>query len=209
MISEYLALFPDVSLQPFLIGIVIGALISAHFGFRLFKLSIVVSFATAGYAVGYSVFGLMFADGIEGLNFDVGFVVGIALALILALVSIKIYKALIYIVGGAFGVLLGFVIPYFLLLAFDQELAGLIVGAVVAIVLAVLCAKGFMKIMKPLVIIETSLGGMALAFEGAAMLLDLGDAVVAVASVIGLVFGLFAAKYQFSINQGRELFGKD
>lgn len=209
MISEYLALFPDVSLQPFLIGIVIGALISAHFGFRLFKLSIVVSFATAGYAVGYSVFGLMFADGIEGLNFDVGFVVGIALALILALVSVKIYKALIYIVGGAFGVLLGFVIPYFLLLAFDQELAGLIVGAVVAIVLAVLCAKGFMKIMKPLVIIETSLGGMALAFEGAAMLLDLGDAVVAVASVIGLVFGLFAAKYQFSINQGRELFGKD
>ena len=209
MISEYLALFPDVSLQPFLIGIVIGALISAHFGFRLFKLSIVVSFATAGYAVGYSVFGLMFADGIEGLNFDVGFVVGIALALILALISVKIYKALIYIVGGAFGVLLGFVIPYFLLLAFDQELAGLIVGAVVAIVLAVLCAKGFMKIMKPLVIIETSLGGMALAFEGAAMLLDLGDAVVAVASVIGLVFGLFAAKYQFSINQGRELFGKD
>ena len=209
MISEYLALFPDVSLQAFLIGIVIGALISAHFGFRLFKLSIVVSFATAGYAVGYSVFGLMFADGIEGLNFDVGFVVGIALALILALVSVKIYKALIYIVGGAFGVLLGFVIPYFLLLAFDQELAGLIVGAVVAIVLAVLCAKGFMKIMKPLVIIETSLGGMALAFEGAAMLLDLGDAVVAVASVIGLVFGLFAAKYQFSINQGRELFGKD
>ena len=209
MISEYLALFPDMALQPFLIGLVIGALISAHFGFRLFKFSIVVSFASAGFLLGTTVVGLMFPDGIAGLNFDVGFIVGIALAVILALISVKIYKALIYIVGGAFGVLLGFVIPYFLLLAFDQELAAIIVGAIVAVVLAVICAKGFMKIMKPLVIIETSLGGMALAFEGAAMLIGLSDAVVAIASVVGLVFGIFAAKYQFSINEGRELFGND
>ena len=168
MLSEYMALFPELDAKAFLIGAMIGALASALFGFRLFKLSVVVTFGAFGYVLGTSVFGLMFGDGIEGLNSYSGLIVGIACAVILALISIKIYKALIYFVGAAFGILLGFVIPYFLLTAFEQELAGIIAGVVVAIALAILCAKGFMRIMKPLIIIETALGGMALAFEALA-----------------------------------------
>ena len=116
---------------------------------------------------------------------------------------------MIYLAGALVGILLGFAIPYGILVSLGQDTVGMIVGLVVAIILAFLCAKGFMKIMKPLIIIETALFGMALAFEAVAMLLGVSDTVVIIASFVGFVFGIPAAKYQFSINEGRALFERD
>ena len=209
MLSEYMTMFPGLEVEPFLIGAIIGALISAFFGFRLFKLSLIFSFATTGYALGYSLFGLVFGEGVEGLGFDGGIVVGLACAIILALLAVKLYKALVYSVGGMFGVLIGFVIPYFILEAFNQQIIGIVLGLVCAAVLAILFAKGFMKLMKPIIIIETALYGMAIACEAVAMLLTSDETVIGLASIAGLVLGIFAAKYQFKANEGRQLFDND
>ena len=37
MLSEYMAMFPGMDMTSFLIGAIFGALISAFYGFRLFK----------------------------------------------------------------------------------------------------------------------------------------------------------------------------
>ena len=206
-LNEYIAMFPDMDANAFLIGAIIGALITAFFGFRLFKLSLFMSFSAGGYLLGYYAFTFLFPDGIEGLGFDAGLIVGLALALILGILSVKLYKALIYFVGGGWGAILGFIIPYMILSAFEQEMIGIIVGAVVAIVLAVIFAKGLMKAMKYIVIVETALGGMAMAFESAAML-AFGDAdyISAIAYMAGLIVGLLAMKAQLNMNRDRDLF---
>ena len=206
-LSEYMAMFPGMDATAFLIGSIIGALTVAFFGFRLFKLSLFISFAAGGFTIGYTAFSLVFPEGIEGLGFDAGLIVGLALALILGILSVKLYKALIYFVGGAWGAMLGFIIPYMILFAFEQETIGIIVGAVVAIVLAIIFAKGLMKAMKYIVIIETALGGMAMAFESAAMLV-FGDAeyISAISYMAGLIIGIFAVKLQLNMNKDRDLF---
>lgn len=208
MLSEYMAMFPGMDITSFLIGAIFGALISAFYGFRLFKFSVVVSFAASGFALGYTVFGLIFGDGVEGLNFDVGLIVGLAFAVILALISIKVYKAMIYIVGGALGVLLGFVILLLIFEPMELPLVGVLVGLALEVLFAILFAKGFMKLMKVLIIIETALGGMALAFEALAMLITLDANVITVASFVGFLVGIPAAVYQFKANKGVPLFEK-
>ena len=63
-LNEYMVLFPDMDMTAFLIGAIVGALISAFFGFRLFRFSVVVSFASAGFLLGYVLFDTLFPDGI-------------------------------------------------------------------------------------------------------------------------------------------------
>ena len=205
-LSEYMALFPGMDTTSFLIGAIVGAILSAFFGFRLFKFSLVVSFASGGFVAGYSLFSLIFPDGIEGIAFDLGLFVGLALAIILGILAVKIYKAAIYLVGGAWGALLGFVIPFFIFEAMELPLVGVLVGIALAVLMAILCAKGFMKLMKVMVILETALGGMALALEALAILLNLNDTVVGVAFAVGFVLGIPAAVYQFKANKGVPLF---
>lgn len=209
VLNELLATLPAESLVPYLIGVVIGALISAFFGFRLFKLSVVLSFASFGFLLGNSVLGTALGDGVEGAN--VALILGIALAVVFGLIALKIYKAMIYFAGGMFGAVFGFIIPAMIFYAFELEIVGLIVGLVLAVVFAILCAKGFMKIMKPLVIIDTAIGGMMLAFEALATII-LGANVlgfIGIVYLVGLIAGIFAAKAQFKMNKGRELFEKN
>lgn len=207
-LSEMLAMFPESSRGAVLIGAIIGALFSAFFGFRFFKLSLVVSFGCAGLVFGYSFFDLMLGDLEAEFGFDVAFVIGILCAVILALLAVRIYKASVYLCGGMIGAALGFAIPYAILTALELETVGIIVGIVAAIILAIILGKGFMKMMKPIIIIETSLNGMAIAFEAAAMLLVTNDVIITVASVVGLLVGLLAIKAQVKMNEGRELFEK-
>lgn len=209
VLNELLATLPAESLVPYLIGVVIGALISAFFGFRLFKLSVVLSFASFGFLLGNSVLGTALGDGVEGAN--VALILGIALAVVFGLIALKIYKAMIYFAGGMFGAVFGFIIPAMIFYAFELEIVGLIVGLVLAVVFAILCAKGFMKIMKPLVIIDTAICGMMLAFEALATVI-LGENVlgfIGIVYLVGLIAGIFAAKTQFKMNKGRALFEKN
>lgn len=208
-LSEYMALFPEMDSTSFLIGAIIGALISAFFGFRLFKISVVISLASAGFTLGYTIFYVIAPEGVDGVAFDFGLIVGLALAIVSGLIAIKLYKAMIYLVGGAWGALVGFVIPFFIFEAMELPLVGVLVGIALAVLMAILFAKGFMKLMKVLVILETALGGMALAFEAAAMLVTTDDTLVLVASAVGLFVGILAAVYQFKVNKGRALFEKD
>ena len=205
-LNEYMTLFPDMNMTAFLIGAIVGALISAFFGFRLFKLSVVVSFGSLGFVLGCGLFSLAFPEGVEGISFDIGLIVGLALAVILGILAIKIYKGLVYFVGGMLGALLGFVIIFFVFDALELHLVGILLGIAVAVLLAILFAKGFMKLMKVIVIIETALGGMALAFEAAATLIVANESVILVASFVGMLVGIFAAVYQFKANKGVPLF---
>ena len=206
-LNEYMTLFPDMDMTAFLIGAIVGALISAFFGFRLFRFSVVVSFASAGFLLGYVLFDTLFPDGVESIGLDIGLIVGLALAVILGILALKIYKGLVYLVGGMLGALLGFVIIFFVFDALELPHVGLLLGIAVAVLLAILFAKGFMKLMKAIVIIETALGGMALAFEAAATLLVANESVILVASFVGFFLGIPAAVYQFKANKGVPLFG--
>ena len=208
-LSDFIATFPESGRYAALIGVVIGSLLSAFFGFRLFKLSLVISFGAAGFALGYSNLGLMLGDRGADLGFDVPFVLAILCAVILALLAVWLYKVMIYLCGGMFGFLIGFVIPYAIITLFADEVIGGVVGIILGIILAIVFAKEFMKMMKYIIIIETSLNGMALAFEGLAMLLVTNDIVITVASVIGLFVGILAIKYQVKANEGRALFEKN
>lgn len=206
-LNEYMTLFPDMNMTAFFIGAIVGALISAFFGFRLFKLSVVVSFGSFGFVLGCGLFSLAFPEGAEGISFDIGLIVGIALAIVFGLVALKIYKGMIYLAGGMLGALLGFVIIFFVFDALEIPLVGILLGIAVAVILAILFAKGFMKLMKVMVIIETSLVGMSVAFEAAATLLVANESVILVASFVGMLVGIFAAVYQFKANKGVPLFG--
>lgn len=207
-LNEYMALFPDMDMTGFLIGAIVGALISAFFGFRLFKFSVVVSFASFGFWLGYMPFSVAFPEGVEGVNFDIGLIVGLALAVILGILALKIYKGMIYLVGGMLGALLGFVIVFFVFDALELTIVGIVLGIAVAVLLAILFAKGFMKLMKVVVILETAMGGMALAFEAAATLLVANESVILAASFVGFLVGIPAAVYQFKANKGVPLFAK-
>ena len=207
-LNEYMTLFPDMNMTAFLIGAIVGSLISAFFGFRLFKLSVVVSFGSLGFVLGCVLFSIAFPEGVEGISFDIGLIVGIALAIIFGLVALKIYKGMIYLAGGMLGALLGFVIVFYIFDALGLTVVGIVLGLAVAVLLAILFAKGFMKLMKVMVIIETSLVGMSVAFEAAATLLVANESVILVASFVGFLVGIPAAVYQFKANKGVPLFAK-
>ena len=204
-LTEYMALLPEEAIPSFLIGTIVTALLSAFFGFRLFKLSVVTSFFVTGFVVGIMLFIVLFGEGSAVL----GMLFGLLLAILLAMISLKLYKAMIYFVGGAWGAMLGFVAPYFILTLLEQEICGVIVGLVAAAAGAFIFAKGFMWLMKFIVIIETAIFGMSLAFEATATYFTSDQNLILMASLLGLVFGIPAAVYQFKANKGRPLFSKN
>ena len=204
-LAEYIALLPEAAIPSFLIGTIIASLLSAFFGFRLFKLSVVTSFFATGFVVGIMLFIVLFGEDSAIL----GMLFGLLFAILLAMISLKLYKAMIYFVGGAWGALLGFIAPYFILTLLEQEICGVIVGLIAAGIGAFIFAKGFMWLMKFIVIVETAIFGMSLAFEATATYFTTDQNLIFIASLVGLLFGIPAAVYQFKANKGRRLFNKN
>ena len=137
----------------------------------------------------------------------ISIVLGIACAVIGGLVAVKLFKALIYFLGGMLGACLGFLLPYAILEALGQETIGIIVGIVVAIVFAVIGAKLMFRFYKAIVIIDTAFTGASGMLSALAMLIAPGSDGIYTAVVIGtLILGVLFSRFQFKRNQGRELF---
>lgn len=186
------------------IALALGFLFVAFFSFRFFKLSLIVFGAATGYSFGSITFGLLLGDSIA--SFDAAKVIGIALAIVLAILTPKFYKILIYFYGGLLGAVLGFLLSYLVLLTFDLELVGIILGIIFAVLLAVPCAKLLYRLFKPYLIIGTSFIGSSLAL-GCISLLIFGANELAfeISLLAGLVLGVFAMIAQFKINEDRDL----
>ena len=167
-----------------IIAIALG-LLESFFGYRIFKVQVAIVVFLAGLAIGISAFNAAF--GIWWLSI----VLGIVLGVLLAWISMKIYKVGVFLVVGAFA--------YLVAIAFVQNVWFGLIIAVVAGLLGVFLTK-------PVVIIATSFGGGSIAAGGLAMLIWnspqagpawLQWAILAVLGVLGMIV-------QFRTTKGME-----
>ena len=204
-LEELFAQSPILDTKMYLIGVIVGSLLAAFFSFRFLKISIVISAALTGYEFGAVTLGVVFGDGINGFN--AAMVVGIACAIILALISLTVYKWYIYFIGGLLGALLLGLVAFFACSAL--ALSSIVVTIAVialAIVGAGAGAKIFYRSFKTLYILLTSLTGMVVASVCVSLLAFGTDEVMLGLSVlVGLVLTAFAAAAQFRMNRDREL----
>ncbi|MBQ7344309.1 MAG: hypothetical protein IJW53_06085 [Clostridia bacterium] len=184
------------------IGMILGSLFLAFLSFRFYKPLIVLEMAFMGYALGAESLGALVSE--ETFGFSVAPIFGIAVAIILAIFSFKIYKGLIYFLGGMLGFLIGMLIPSLIFEAFGLDWVGLLVGLIVGILLARPGAKLMMKIMKPLYIFSSSVGGMTTVFYYLGMLI-VGEesGLMLIFSLAGLALGIYAMTVQFKMNKDR------
>ena len=200
--SQLLEQYSPELVIPIMIGIMIGAIIAAFFGCRLFKFSVIVTIAAYGFVTGTSI-----GDTIGEEGSILSLVLGLAFAVLLGLIAIKIYKGLIYFIGGVIGAAIGFAIPSYLCIAMGYVHIGNIIGAVVAIIFAILGAKFMLKIFKFLVIIDTALIGSVYSTTALGLILFGDNELIAAASVLsGIVLTIVAVKVQLKMNKDRELF---
>ena len=200
-LQEYLGYETLAEAQLYLIGTLIGYLLVAFLGFKLLKVELVLGGATTGYILGW-VLSIYIGDAIPGVN--VGMILAIACAIVLALLAVKIYRALIYLCGAMLGAGIGYAIPYYILLELGQDVVGIIVGAILAVPLAIIGAKLFMKFFKGYFIVATSIVGMVCALDSLAMLiLPLDSPAVEYMLILGLALSAVAMKVQFKMNKGK------
>lgn len=200
-IEQLFAQFPRSELNAAFIGLLIGSLFLAFFGFRFLKLEIVLSAVVAGYEFGADKLGLAIGD--AGLGFNLPVILGIACALIFGLLSFKFYKLYIYLVGGAIGAALGFVIPFALI---ENVVISIIVGVILAIVLAILGAKLFYKFFKPIYIFSSSFAGSIMAATYLSLLIfGANESMLGGFIIGGFVLTVVAMIFQFRLNKDREL----
>lgn len=188
---------------PYLIATLVMGLLSALLGFRLLKLMIILSAFSYGYTLGANTLGIGLKELVAG--FDISIVLGILVGIVFALITLKIYKCIIYFIGGYLGVIFGFIIPVIIFdLVFNLSGVGIIVGIILAIVLAVPSAKIFYrKLFKPFYILSASFSGMMNVGMCAAMLFTTDTASILMAMGIGFILGIPAAIYQFKANRDR------
>lgn len=201
MIEQMYSSIPEEILIPALVGAILGCLFDALLGFRFLKFIIVLSALSFGYDFGSVDLALLLGD-VGGFGETLALILGLVCAVLFALISLKLYKVLVYIIGGSFGVMLGLAVPLAVFSMFDLAAVGAIVGIILAIVLAVPAAKLFFnKLYKPFYIIFSSLGGMMGAAMCFAMIFTFDLAVLSVAMLVGLVLGIPAAILQFKLNR--------
>ena len=202
-LEQLFAQYSATELNIAFVALIIGSLFAAFFGFRFFKLTLILSGASYGYTFGTVTLGMFIGD--LGLAGNLVEIFGIVCAVIFAILMPKFYKALIYFTGGIFGAMLGFVVPYATLVAFDLEMAGIIVGLIVAILVTAPSARFLYRIFKPYIIFSTSLCGMVLAFVYLSMMIfGANETMLGLFVLIGAVLSVFAMKAQTVINRGRE-----
>lgn len=150
--------------QPLIIGLVtltIGA-VFCFAGYRLFRIIIAVWGFFAGFLIGAQAV-TSFLGG-SFLSSALGWIVGIALGLILASLAYLLYSAAIAILGASVGYLIG--IGLMTALGFDgQSVSTFLVGVFVAILFGVLIL--LLNLARVLIIINTALGGSSAIVFGA------------------------------------------
>ena len=178
---------------PTLIASIVLSVLSAFFGFKYLKLLLVINAFASGYTFGSSTLGLGLKDLIPG--FDLSIVVGILCAIIFALIAVKLYKYLVYFLGGYFGFVIGVIISS---LTIGLEGVGALICFILSIAFAILFAKLFYgKLFKPFYIISSSFNGMSNAAIYTAFLVSHDFETMILATLIGIPLGIIAMICQF------------
>lgn len=151
------SVYPEADVKIVLIAMIVGCLFSAFFSFRLFKFTVVTYGVCLGFLIGLSVFGLLAADAVVGL------VVGVLLAIIFGILSLKFCKIMIYLYGAMLGADMGYTIACELFTQLGLESVGPVVGIFLGFLLAMLGSFLLYKFFKQYVIIGTSVTGSFLA----------------------------------------------
>lgn len=138
-----------------LISIMIGCLFVAFFSFRLFKFTVVTYGVCFGFLTGLVLFGL--------LDIVAGLIVGVILAILFGVLSLKFCKIMIYIYGALAGAELGYTISCEILISIGQEAIGPVVGTIVGFLFAMLGSFLLYRFFKQYVIIGTSITGSLIA----------------------------------------------
>ena len=193
---------------PLMIGLIIGLLFAAFFGFRFFRLSIAVSAAMSGYNFGASTLGILVEDYID--SFDARVVLGFVCAIVFAILAPIFYKAFIYFAGGFFGFALGTALISGIFTGFGLDAIGTILGVIVGLVLVVPAAKLLYKIFKPYLIFTTSLvGSFGATYLTAALIY--GSSTERLINSVGIILAVGAILFvvalitQIRMNRGRAL----
>lgn len=187
MLGGYVdSLYADGGLPVIITGVIAIALglLESFLGYRIFKVQVAIVGFLAGFSIGMSAFGAAF--GILWLSISLGVLLGV----LLAWLAVKIYKAGVFLLVGAFAYLTALVfVPNFWF----------------ALIVAVLVGLLGVFLTKPVIIISTAFGGGGIAAGGLSMLIWgspqagpfwLQPAVVVVLGILGLIV-------QFRANPGK------
>ncbi|NLW77878.1 MAG: hypothetical protein GXY32_00490 [Ruminococcaceae bacterium] len=146
------SLYADGGIPAIVAGILAMALglLESFLGYRIFKVQVAIIAFLAGLTIGMNAF-----DAAFGI-FWLSIVLGVVLGVLLAWLSVKIYKVGVFLLVGAFA--------YLVAIAFVQNFwFGLIAGIVVGLLGVFLT--------KPVIILSTAFGGASMAGGGLAMLI--------------------------------------
>lgn len=203
-VVQVLSSTPSELLYPTLIGVIIGAMFASFYGFRFYKLYLVLSGALAGYTFGYATLGMLLGDRITA--FDAALILGVASAVIFGLLAPKFYKLYIYILGGLFGFAITLTFTASLLAAMGYEYAGELAGIVLGLILVVPAAKLLYRFFKPVIIISTAFSGSLIAAKAVSYVIFGGSAASdSVFAIVAVLLGVVATVAQFRMNADRDL----
>lgn len=175
-------------------------LVFALYGFKLFRLAVILSGALVGYTVGSVELPLLIGDTIK-LNNN-GLVLGIVCAVLLSLLAIKLLKLVIFISAFFGAYVSGGFLSYLFLDGIEVSAAKNIISFAITIAYAIVIAYLTCRFFKYIYIVYCAIGGM-IGFIFTAMLpleaIKTGILydVSSVLTVIGLVLGVLAAIRQF------------
>lgn len=207
-IASQIVLSTPTAVTVFYIATLLLGLLTAFFGYRILRFSLVLDGVTIGFVVGVGVFGVMLGE----MGNTVGLILGIACAVLFGLIAVKACKAFIYFIGAFFGGFIGFFIPWSILSSLGLDPVGIVVGIVLGILFAILLAKGFYKMFKPLYIISTAFSGASVIFLSILNLVVDVDtynanlfAFALAEIVLTILIAVFAAKAQFKMTEDRDM----
>lgn len=202
ILAETFEGIPGGMLIPFAIAFILGCLLAAFFSFRFFKLSIVLSGALLGFSFGTDDLGMIVSDRIDGVNTSL--ILGIACALVFAILAPKFYKLCIYLLGGITGGAIGYLLTLNILVALGSSVR--IITIPIALIFAFFGAKLVYRFFKPYLIISSSLvGSLCAATVLSILIFGDNEVMTGVFAIIGLLFSIVAMRAQFRMNRGRDL----
>lgn len=186
--------------------IAVISLILALYGFRLLRPAVAIEGAAVGFLFGYNNLALLVGDAVSGDWLPI--TLGIAVAVIGALIAYKVYKIVLFL-----DVALGtYLYGYELFSEMFREVTELPVSTeflvqTVSLVCAIVIAFVVYKLFKPIYIVSSAITGMALLAVAVVIPLEtVGGAVAETAATIavyvGLVLAIPAAIKQFKSCKG-------
>lgn len=186
----------SVTFVPALLAIV-ALVVSAFFAMRMFKVYMCIIGTFSFGFVGYTVASMLPLPEVEGINLVA--VIGLVAALVGLIISPFLQRLVLFVGGAAAGYALGiFVASMIGTAAPVNEIVATIIAAIIALIVGGLtCA-----IFKPMYIIITSLGGMAVVgVLVCTLVIGIDMTAVIVSLIVGAVIGIIPMIYQFNCEQ--------